>query len=123
MPSQVTTRVDLATILKHWLDGRLTAHQIHGWAEERAGNSAFDIDDWEEVGSNSVANEILRALDMLDMNFMLPDDIPFYLEFLDTPEGQFDDGYRKWQDALNSIDYDLRKKALRAISLYAPFCK
>jgi hypothetical protein len=123
MPSKVITRADLATMLKHWLDGRRAAHQVHEWAEARAGNNAFDVEDWEGVESNSVANEVLRALDMLNMNLMLPDDIPFYLEFLDTPEGHFDEGYRKWRDALNRIDYSAREEALRANSLYAPFCK
>jgi hypothetical protein len=122
MGSHLLTRADLATVLTQWLDGRLTAHQVHEWAEERAGNDTFDVDDWEGIESNSVANEVLRALDMLDMNLMLPDDIPFYLEFLGTLEGQFYEGYRKWQDALNRIDYGARKEALRANPLHAPFC-
>jgi hypothetical protein len=123
MHSQLLTRADLTAILTRWLNGDLTADQVHQWAEERAASSRFEVDDWEEAESKSVANEVLMALDMLDMNLMLPEDIAFYLEFLSTPEGHFDTGYRKWQDALQRIDYSSRKEALQAIPLYAPFCK
>jgi hypothetical protein len=123
MRSQLITRADLAMILMVWLDGYLSADQVHEWAEERAASSRFDVDDWEGPESNSVANEVLMALDMLDMDLMTPDDIPFYLEFLDTPAGHFDTGYHRWRDALHHIDHSARREALRADPLYSPFCR
>ena len=114
-------REDLIKILQHWRDGVLTAEQVHEWAEERAGN--VEVHDWEGPEPNSVTNEVLSALDMLNINLMLPEDIPHYLEFLHTPTGHFSEGYSKWQDALTQIDYHARKEFLRMTPLYAPFCK
>jgi hypothetical protein len=114
-------REDLIQILQQWRDGVLTAEQVHEWAEERAGSG--EVSDWEGAEPNSVTNEVLSALDMLDINLMLPEDIPNYLQFLRTPAGQFSEGYRMWQDAQAQIDYPSRKRLLRATPLYARFCK
>ncbi len=114
-------REDLIKILQYWRDGVLTAEQVHEWAEKRAGN--VEVSDWEGVEPNSATNEVLWALDMLNINLMLPEDIPTYLEFLHTPPGHFSEGYHKWQDTLTQVDYRARKEFLRMIPLYAPFCK
>ncbi len=114
-------REDLIQVLQHWRDGVLTAKQVHEWAEARAGS--VEVGDWEDGESNSVTNEVLFALDMLDINLMLQEDIPSYLKFLRTPIGHFSEGYRKWQDALDQIDYPSRQEFLRTTPFYARFCK
>jgi hypothetical protein len=126
MTTQILMRRELAGILRQWADGELSAEQVHEWASSRDMNFAndeIDMDDWEGEGPDSVAHEVLVALDMLDMNLMLVEDIPIYLEFLNTPIDHFNEGYRKWNTALESIDYKVRQQSLKEIPLYAPFCK
>ena len=60
---------------------------------------------------------------MLDMNLVLPEDAPVYLEFLSTPIGEFQNGYKRWQDRLGKIDYANRRVQLGSNPLYAPFLK
>ena len=117
----IVTREDVVTILQQWQEGRLNAEQVHAWAEERAGNA--EVGDWEGAEPESVTNEVLSSLDMLDLNLMLPADIPSYLDFLHTPPGQFATGYQAWQAALGQIDYAARKATLQAIPFYARFCQ
>jgi hypothetical protein len=117
----IVTREDIAAILQRWQAGELTAAQVHEWAQARYGQA--DVDDWEDGDTNSAANEVLGALDRLDMNLMLPDDIPLYLAFLHTPPGHFAAGYRAFEAALGRIDYAARQQALSTNPLYAPFCR
>lgn len=99
----------------------MTAEQTHDWAEDM--HMRVELDDWEDGEEHSVANEVLAALDMLDMNLILPEDIPIYLRFLNTPMGRFAEGYSEFQDALERIDYTARQKALATIPIYARFCR
>ncbi len=117
----IISRAVVAAVLRHWQAGEWSAEQVHTWAEDRFGQ--VDVDDWEGAEEQSVANEVLAALDMLDMHLILPEDIPIYLHFLQTPAGQFAAGYQTVQDALEQIDYRARQQALQAIPLYAPFCR
>jgi hypothetical protein len=117
----IVTREDIATVLQLWQAGEVAAAQVHEWAQARYGQVEFD--DWEDDDTNSVANEVFGTLDMLDMNLMLIEDVPIYLAFLRTPPGQFGEGYRAFQDALQRIDYQARKQALHTHPLYARFCE
>jgi hypothetical protein len=120
------TRKEIADVLLRWQAGLLTAQQVHEWAEELYFPGCLDFDDEEggECGDdNSVANEVMSALDKLDMDLMLVEDVPIYLEFLETPPGQFLTGYQKCEQTLAQIDRRRRQRDLAEIALYAPFCK
>ncbi len=116
------TRGQIETILRQWQDGALTAEQVHEWAQAMYFPGALEIAD-EEPDGNSASNEVLQYLDCLDSNLIIVEDVPIYLEFLATPSGQFDNGYRKFVQALDRIDMLSRRQALSRIPLYAPFCK
>ncbi len=117
------TRADIIAILDQWQNGSLTASQVHTWAEDRYAPGWTEFDDWEGEAEESVANTVLAYLDMRDMNLVLPEDIPIYLQFLATPSGHFHEGARLWWAALSRIDYKDRRKALRAIPPYTRYCK
>ncbi len=59
---------------------------------------------------------------MLDMNLLTVEDIPAYIEFLNTAQGDFSKAKAKLQKYLNSIDISERKKQLAQIEIYSPFC-
>ena len=119
---KIITRDDLRQILEDWQCGKLSAEEVHDWAESLYFPGAIDYDDWEN-DENSVTNEVLAALDMMDMKLIISSDVQTYLEFLQTPAGQFDKGYEKLDAALKSIDYRKRAKELKDDPLYGPYCR
>jgi hypothetical protein len=112
-------REDVATIVRDWGAGRMSSVEVLDWAVAHYLSDDIDYEDWE--GDNSVTNEVLGALDMLDMNLAIPEDAAIYLDFLSTPIGQFEVGYADFQRRLDEIDYDRRRGQLRQVFPYAPF--
>lgn len=119
MPSRIIKRDELARILTEWQTGRMSSADVLSWADALYPSDNVDYEDWE--GDKSVTNEVLAALDMLDMNLALPEDAPIYLAFLSTPVGQFQRGHAEFQRRLSEIDYDSRKASLRDVFPYSPF--
>lgn len=121
----VMTRSEIIAVLRRWQAGELTAKQAHDWAQSLYFPRRLDYDD-EEADEESVASDVMHALDSIDMNLVVVEDVPIYLEFLATPKGQYAEGYRKWQEALDRVHSPERQRE-RQIQLagdpfYAPFC-
>lgn len=119
MSTRILKRDELAQMLKDWHTGRVATESLLQWADALYPSDDIDYEDWE--GDDSVTNEVLAALDMLDMNLALPEDAPVYLEFLSTAAGQFQAGYDRYKRALDQIDYTSRRTSLKNVALYAPF--
>ena len=120
--TKIVSREDVIAMLIKWQQRDVDAKHIHTWAENIYMVDGYSYDDWEDGESNSVTNEALAALDMLNMNLMTEEDIPAYIEFLKSPAGCFKEAYIQLQKHLDSIDYNGRKKELAEIEVYAPFC-
>lgn len=118
---EIITRQQIKDLLIQWRGGELTEAQLHKWAESKYQNDNVEYTDWEN--DNSVSNEVLAALDMMDMNLMTKEDIKYYLEFLETPSGNFDEGIKKLGNNLKTVELLQRKKALAANPFYENFCK
>lgn len=123
MPKTIVSRKDVAQTLTDWQAGRISSPEIQSWAESLYMNDNIDYEDWEGDEENSVTNEILAALDILDMNLIFPEDAPIHLEFISTSVGEFKAGYERWQNKLGKIDYASRRIQLKTNPLYAPFLK
>src|SRR4051794_29665852 len=121
MSTHILNRDELDQKLKAWQAGRISSEDLLRWADALYPSNDVDYEDWE--GDDSVTNEVLAALDMLDMNLALPQDAPIYLDFLSTPAGQFQAGYARYNQALDRIDYTSRRTSLRNVALYAPFLR
>lgn len=117
------TRKDVMQILQSWNQGEISAEAVQNWAGERYATDKYDCADWESEDGFSVTSEVLAHLDMLDMNLLVQDDIPAYLEFLSAPVGDFDNGFATLKKYLESVDLEKRKRQLKEIFPYAPFCK
>ena|ERR1041384_2329586 len=118
MPSRIITREDVARKLTDWAAGRVSSEEIFAWADKLYPFDDVEYTDWEN-DENSITNEVLAALEMVDMNLVLPEDVPMYLEFLSTPAGQFQTGYARLQQRLAKIDFERRRKQLRDVQPYA----
>ena len=119
---RIISRKELKEKLLQWQSGQITAHELNDWAGENYPNDDVEYDDWDET-ENSVTNEVLAALDMMDMNLMTPEDVPAYVKFLETPHGSFDVGYSQLQQYIKQIDIKKRAAALAANPFYEKFCQ
>ena len=120
---RIICRKDLKEKLLQWQKGQMTAHELHEWAEGNYLNDDVECEDWDEIEEHSVTNEVLAELDMMDMNLMTTEDVPAYLDFLETPPASFEEGYKKLQQYLKQNDMKKRAAALSADPFYARFCQ
>ena len=115
--NHVVTRADLVAVLREWQAGRLSATEVHEWAEARYLPGDFEVDDEEESGSAAV--EVLARLDMLDINLITVDDIPDYLELLQSPQGTLPESLERFEAKQAVIDFQARQVALATTEPYA----
>jgi len=120
---KIISRRDLKEKLLQWQEGQITAHALNDWAGENYPKEDVDYEDWDEAEEFSVTNEVLAALDMMDLNLMSPEDVPTYLDFLETAPASFEEGYNKLQRYLEQIDIKKRAADLVTDPLYERFCR
>jgi len=121
--ARVVSRSEIADVLRQWQARALTVGQVYEWAERLYLPGEIDFDDNEGEEEESAAKEVLASLELLKMNLVTADDIPIYLEFLNTPSGQFKEGYQRFLTALSDIDHKKRSLALADDPFYAAYCK
>ena len=108
----VITRAALSHLLEQWRRHEVTHGQVHAWAEARYAVSAYTPED-------EVANEVLAALDILDMNITTDAEVPYLLAALQAADA--DEAAR----ILQSIPFDLeaRRKQCGSDPVYGPFLR
>lgn len=111
---EAVTARDITEVLLRWESGAMTSREVHEWA-----NARFCTEQWE--AENEIVNEVLAYLDTMDMNLVLPEDIPSLREALcaQSPEAV----HRFIDDCYTKITIDVRKRKCAEDPLYAPFCK
>jgi hypothetical protein len=119
---ETVTREQIRQKLREWQSGSITAEGIQSWAGSRWMSEHFTYEDWE-FDEFSASNEVLAALDMLDMNLTTEADAEAFIEFLDTPLGEYPIGYNRMKKKIRSADFEARRRSLRGIPPYAAFLK
>ena len=118
---KVVSRGEVIDVLQKWLKGEVDEEELYRWAGSRYSVSDYDVEDREE--DDSITNEVLGHLDMMDMNLVVKEDIPAMIEFLNTPKGKFNEGYSQWARYTKSINYKQRKEKLRHNPFYKTYCQ
>ena len=121
MEERILKREDLAQKLRDWGAGRISSEDLCRWADGLYFSDDVHLQYEDGDGELSTTNEVLAALDMLNMNLALPEDAPIYLEFLSTPPGHFEEGHSKYIQSLERIDYEERRARLKDVPFYAPY--
>jgi hypothetical protein len=105
-------RADVREILVRWQRGDVNHAFVHAWATARYAVSSFVCDD-------EVTNEVLAALDMLDVNTTTEADIPYLLEALHVASAD------EASSILASTPHDRegRRQALSNEPVYGPFLR
>jgi hypothetical protein len=107
----------LRDLLLRWESAKLNEKQVHEetdriWAER----------EWPEFKNSdgrSVIVEVLSQLSMLNAQWIIAEDIPMMLSFLDTPSGQEFQAWEKWREYWKGIDYAARRKKIADNSYYS----
>jgi len=117
---EVIKRVDIIKKLDAWRDARESTLSLHMWADKMHMSSELIFEDME--GENSVSQEVLAELSMLDMNLLIQGDIPIFKAFLNSSVGQFEESYVKFVSDLQNIDHEQRKRKLKNTEPYVKYC-
>lgn len=106
------TRADVRDVLVQWQRQELSHARVHEWATDRYAVSEFECED-------EVTNEVLAALDNLDVNVTTQADIPYILEALGAASGD------EASSVLASMPHDLeeRRRKLRNDPVYGHFLR
>lgn len=122
-PAAITRQI-LQQKLMAWASGILAVTDLHKWIMDLQLDGPCEFEDWETKGEAtfSVSKEVVAELEMIDMNFIIPEDIPIFTEFLDTPVGGFEAAYVHFIERLQAIDAPKRMKALKHTEPYARHC-
>jgi len=106
------TRADLREVLGRWQRQELSHTLVHEWATARYAVPGFTCDD-------EVTNEILAALDMLDMNLTTEAEVPYLLDALDSTDAD------RASSILTSMPLDREALRLRYSDdpVYGPFLR
>ncbi|HJD65961.1 MAG TPA: hypothetical protein LFV91_02620 [Rickettsia endosymbiont of Bembidion nr. Transversale] len=116
--SIIVTREYLISLLRAWQQDKITTAQFYKTIEILH-SSDTEFLDWENNGelvtsehipSESVTSEVIAHLEMLDLDFIIQEDIEPIIEFLNTPIGKIEEGMRKWQQYKPKTSHEERIK-------------
>jgi hypothetical protein len=112
----IVTREYLISLLDAWKENKITAVDLYETANKLYyGSIETKLIDWEidDGSEESVTNIVLEYLESLDINVITQDDIEPCKEFLRTPIGKLDEGYKKWRKYIETINHEERMSRLR----------
>ncbi|XVN40870.1 MAG: hypothetical protein RCO49_09110 [Rickettsia endosymbiont of Argas persicus] len=114
--SIIVTREYLISLLRAWQQNKITTARFYETIEIIHASSDSKYLDWENDGElvtwESVTSEIIAYFEMLDLDYITQEDIESIIEFLNTPIGKFDEGWKKWQQFEYSTNIEERIKKL-----------
>jgi len=101
----------LLDLVAQWELGVLTEVQVHEKAEE-----LWEQEDWPhcaEDNPHSIAIEVLSQLEILNHQLITREDIPAIVDFLRTPKGREESGWKTWRRYWENMDLEARKQILK----------
>jgi hypothetical protein len=111
-------RREISDLLIRWQAGEINERDVHETAE-----AMWEQREWphfEKSQDDSIAVEALMQLDALPSTWITVEDVPAFLEFLGTPSGKALEGWSRWMQYWDSLDFDARGKAVGNNPLYSP---
>ena len=112
----IGTRAEVRRVLFDWEAGRVSATEVHGWAEERYAVSNSEPED-------AVVNEVLARLDMLDVDLLVAADVPALKRLLESHPSRLPEALTEYEAYVGAVDVPRRQRELAGDPLYRPFCK
>lgn len=107
----------LLEILQLWEHGRFHEREVHSKAES-IWDQAGEWPKFPDSDPRSIVIEVLHELSILDHQLIVRQDIPTIRGFLETASGAELDGWARWNQYWDSIDFDRRRLELSEDSEY-----
>jgi hypothetical protein len=112
----IVTRAEVRQVLLDWEAGRVSASEVHGWAEGHYAVAHTEPED-------EVVNEVLARLDMLDVNLVVAADVTALKRLLDAQPAGLTEALNEYGACVESIDLSRRRRELAGDPLYGRFCR
>jgi glutaredoxin 2 len=109
----VVTRDYLISLLEAWKENKITTADVYETADQLYSADSLKILDWENGEDYSVTMDMLSYLEMMDINFIIQEDIDPAIEFLRTEIGNYKEGSKKWYEYKSTINYEERMEKLK----------
>lgn len=110
-------RAQARRLLLQWQAGHVTEADVVVRAESLAART-HGAETLPEADLRSIAQEVLRQLEMLPTQGITTDDVPAVLAFLETRAGREADGWAAWRAYWQSVDFQDRRRSLAGHPFY-----
>ena len=107
------TRGYLISLLEAWKENKITAADVYETADQLFSADELKILDWENGEEESVTMDMLRYLELMDIDFITQEDIDPAIEFLQTEIGHYKEGSEKWSAYKATINHEERVERLK----------
>jgi hypothetical protein len=110
-------RLSLRSLLLRWQSGEVSESQVHEQAER-----IWALHRWPEVppgDPGSIVTEIAQTLESLNVQWVVVEDVPAILSFLETLAGNELDGWSAWQSYWGAVDFTAREHSLKSNPYYS----
>jgi|GEM_PF-5806026 len=105
----VVTREYLISLLRAWQQDKINTAEFYETIEMIFSNYTKLLD-WENGGEDSVTRDVIAHLEMLDLDFIIQEDIESIIEFLNTPIGKIEEGAKKFEQYKPNTSHEERIK-------------
>lgn len=102
-------RESIKQVLERWRCGDTTARDVQDEAEDLWESAEWP--EYAETDDESIVAEVIMQLDGLDVGWITTDDIPAFMDFLNTAPGNSLDGWRRWRHYWDGIEFESRRPA------------
>ena len=107
----------LLTLLRRWQSGELSERQVHQEAERIWAQGSCGRNWWKKIRRSIVATPCI--LDSLNAEWVIAEDVPAMLSFLNTEPEDAIRGWSKWRSYWDHVDFASRKHQLESNPYYA----
>lgn len=115
METQLKDQIE--NLLRAWQAGEIDAMELHRTAEG-IWEDCGPWEDYPESDPRSIVAEVLSELEVLNHQWIIAEDIPMFLEFLDTPAGEEEVSWQKWKRYWDEMDMEARRKKVEGNIFY-----
>jgi hypothetical protein len=105
------------SLLLRWKAEDLSAPDLHEQAEEMWNSQEWGL--FNESDDRSIAVEVLSVLDSMNQQWIMIEDIPAIVAFLNTPPSHAAEAWRWWRKYWDGVDFIARKRRLTGNPFYA----
>lgn len=109
----------LFQLLNNWAEGHINEQQVHVDAEVMFEELQSNIQKPITEGHILIIYEVLSQLSILNYQLITVEDVPVIVQFLNTLQGQEQEGWRKWRSYWDNLDIKQRRKLLEENSYYS----